>query len=292
MGMRSSSSAHFFLTSGSFPDVSRIFSVADQPSPACTQAVVTGSYCSEQISWYLSSQRFWRGQSDGVVGVGVRVTVTSTVGNETITTHEHRWPAESELIPGCTLGCQECQINGGTVQLIYWPPMSSIWIDGLYSAITGNGTATSTIVTLGTTLTSPTVYVSFDSLYARDSCSAFDKTYYDKIVAITDTATLSSIHGWNYINDLGGSASFNFTDLYVSPVPDEIYESQPRCASSLVMARGKSGPRPTGWTCPRYIPYEPILAIPVEVRYIDPSWASCNGSINGVYDPPSKHGPA
>lgn len=267
---------------------SRYFSIAFQRTPACTQAVITGSYCSETISAYLHRQKFWKGQSDGVVGVGESVPITSMVGNKTITTHDLRWPSATSLVPGCTLGCQACQINGGTVQLIYWPPMSSTWIDGLYSAITGNSPATSTVVTLGTTLTSPTVYVSFDSLYARDSCSAFGKTYYDEIVAITDTATLSSIYGWGYINGIGSPASFNFTDLYVSPVPDKIYESQPRCASSLFMTRAK-GPRPSGWTCPRIFPYEPILAIPAEVRHIDPGWEYCNGSINGVYDPPSKY---
>lgn len=246
-------------------------SIAYQSTPACKQAAVTGSYCSETISQYLNDRSNWSEQSDGVMGIGGGM----------------QWPATSELVPGCTLGCQACQINGGTVQLIYWPPMSSTWINGFYSAITGNSTATSTIVTLGTTLTSPTVYVSFDSLYARDSCIPFGTTYYNSIVAITDTATMSSIQGWNYANQLGYPASFNFTDLYVTPVPEEIYQMQPRCASSRAMGK-KTGPFPDDWTCPRDTPYEPILAIPAEVRHIDPRWAGCKGSLNGVYDPPSK----
>jgi hypothetical protein len=266
-------------------------SIAFQSTPACKQAAITGSYCSQTISQYLNDLSNWSEQLDGVMGIGGLVPITSTMGNATITTLDHqRWPATSELVPGCTLGCQACQINGGTVQLLFWPPMSSTWINGLYSAITGNSTATSTIVTLGTTLTSPTVYVSFDSLYARDSCTPFGTTYYNEIVAITDTATLSSIWGWRYANLLGYSASFNFTDLYVTPVPNEIYQSQPRCESSWAMGRkaGGIGGASDGWTCPRDTPYEPILAIPAEVRNIDPGWASCKGSLNGVYDPPSK----
>jgi hypothetical protein len=249
--------------------------------PKCKEAVITGSYCSEAISGFARSMMGWGEELAG------GVVVESTMGNRTITTNVQEWPATSTILPGCTIGCHTCRINGGTVQLIYWPPMSSTWIEGLYSAITGNGTATSTFVTLGTTLTSPTVYVSFDSLYAQDMCSTFSKTFYNEIVAITDTATLSSIWGWNHIDGVGKSASFNFTDLYMSPVLDNIYQSQPRCAVSLWHI-ARDGKHPPGWACARDLPYEPILAIPDEVRQLDPSWARCDGSVNGAYDPPSK----
>lgn len=39
-------------------------------------------------------------------------------------------------------------------------------------------------------------------------------------------------------------------------------------------------------TCPRDLPYAPILAVPVEVRDLDPAWKSCTGGLYGVYDPP------
>lgn len=50
--------------------------------------------------------------------------------------------------------------------------------------------------------------------------------------------------------------------------------------------------QPANWSCPRTAPYEPILAIPIEVRQIDPDWADCVGGINGVYDPPIALTPA
>ncbi|KAL1585181.1 hypothetical protein WHR41_06517 [Cladosporium halotolerans] len=205
---------------------------------------------------------------------------------------DYSYDFTSSVISGTTTSCQ---INGGTVQLIYWPPASSTWINGNYSAITRNSSEKATIVTLGTTLTSPTVYVSFDSLYARDSCSLFGKTHYDQIVAITNTANLSSLYGWGRYNGLGSPASFNFTDLYVTPVPDYIYQSQPRCASSYAMfdpRRGNQLTMPANWTCPRTAPYDPILSIPMEVRDLDPDWANCIGGINGVYDPPIALTPA
>jgi hypothetical protein len=81
----------------------------------------------------------------------------------------------------------------------------------------------------------------------------------------------------------------------VSPVPDYIYQSQPRYGSSEVMFYANKGPhlsRPANWTCPRTAPYEPILAIPVETLRIDPAWANCLGGINGAYDPPKALTPA
>lgn len=193
--------------------------LAIRSPPSCTQASVTGAPCSTLYDAFQRNANYYGHNTEGVVGGGMNwTTYTTTTGNKTndvatITTNTFFWDPSSTFAPGCTLGCQSCQVNGGTVQLIYWPPASSTWINGNYSAITANASGPVTIETLGTTLTSPTVYVSFDSLYARDSCSFFGKTHYDQIVAITNSANLSSIHGWGRYNGLGYSASFNFTDL-------------------------------------------------------------------------------
>lgn len=86
------------------------------------------------------------------------------------------------------------------------------------------------------------------------------------------------------------SASFNFNDLYQDPVPDEIYESQPRCWLSSRAAQGRRyGSLPSDYPgCARTAPYEPIIVIPAEVRNLDPEWAGCRGGIEGAYDPPGK----
>ena len=186
--------------------------------PSCAQATITGTVCSTLVDKFLDNAAIYNPKENGVVAGGWNYTTyLTTQGSEkdvsTITTYVPYWNPHSTFAPGCTLGCHSCQINGGTVQLIYWPPESSTWINGNYSALSGNSSETRTIVTLGTTLTSPTVYVSFDSLYARDSCSAFGKTYYDEIVAITNTANLSSLYSWGRYNGLAYPASFNFTDL-------------------------------------------------------------------------------
>ena len=158
--------------------------------------------CSRLISSHLRHAQWYYGINDGVVVLdwtGTTYTATdASNGRSTITSNvKVPWDPSSSVAPGCTLGCHSCQVNGGTVQLIYWLPASSTWINSNDSGINDSGNGIRTLVTLGTTLTSPTVYVSFDSLYARDSCSAFSKTYFNEIVAITDSATLKSIYGWN-----------------------------------------------------------------------------------------------
>lgn len=185
--------------------------------PSCTQAAITGALCSSVISEVLNYVKELNPHKDGAAVLDIATTYQTTEESNartaTIISNIWSWDPSSSVAPGCTLGCQSCQINGGTVKLIYWLPMSSTWIDGNYSAISGSSSEAVTTLTLSTTLTSPIVYISFDSLYARDSCSAFGTTHYNKIVAITNTANLSSLYGWNYRNGLGSTASFNFTDL-------------------------------------------------------------------------------
>lgn len=135
-------------------------------SPDCTQATITGSLCeSVQSSWL---------QTEGVVGeidgkVGERLTTFTSNGTREVSSW---WPSTSILAPGCSVGCQSCRVSGSNVKLLYWPPATTSNNNGTFHAITSsNNTGVVTAVAHGTTLTSPTVYISFDRLYASDSCS-------------------------------------------------------------------------------------------------------------------------
>jgi hypothetical protein len=127
-------------------------------------------------------------------------------------------------------------------------------------------------------------------LWARDSCSNFGPTISNTIVAITNTEALSSLYGYGWPNGRQDTASFDFEDLYKNPTPDSIYERQPRCGQSRAQAQGgRYRPLPSDYTgCARTAPYEPIIVVPQEVRALVPGWASCNGGIRGLYDPPRK----
>ena len=209
--------------------------------PPCSQATVSPGQCVSLRSQYLAtwddgaaSALNW-GYGDQTIGEA-ETEVTLINGSSTNFGVTSWWPTHSTLFPGCTVGCLSCAITGGKVQLIYWPEGTSTLSNmngtgqsiGPPSAIPRSITSSSEAkhnqsdvriaTAFGTTLTYPTVYISYSQVYASDSCSGVGGTYYNKIIPISDPAGLSSL--WATMD--GGvaglsSASFNFTDLN-SPV--------------------------------------------------------------------------
>ncbi|KAK5711207.1 hypothetical protein LTR17_018497 [Elasticomyces elasticus] len=252
------------------------------PKPNCTQAAITGGACSSLVSAYFMNYTMY--------GQATNPGYISTSGS-------YSWPSTSAFAPGCTLGCQTCAITGQNVQLYYWPPATAA--SGA-AFIDGNGTATampnvnsmnaSTPVIAnvdGTLLTSPTIYISYDKLYASDSCSGIGQTYYNTIIPLADGAELSSMEyremrdmAWYYT-----TSSFNLDDLK-QPVPDSIYNKQPRCAASSLAFYGEGLGQDYSFVCPRIHPYAPIIAVPSAVSNVDPEWASCTAWYGGLFDPP------
>ena len=242
--------------------------------PSCTRATITGDYCSSEVSNFLTPRSEF---------------YTPTV-NASIAT--------STVVPGCTIGCQKCRVTGNSVKVLFWPPETGV-SNG--STRWANATGPMTADTLGTTFTSPTVYISFDQLHASDSCSAIGPSFTDKIVAITNSDDLSSI--WGVSTRYGGfgallsssysTAPYNYTDLLSTPVPYDIYARQPFCMTTLVShARGWfpnmiEEESSSGFLCSTTMPYAPILAIPPEVFDLDPAWRACDGDLQGAYDPPT-----
>ncbi|KAK4897580.1 hypothetical protein LTR27_004726 [Elasticomyces elasticus] len=252
------------------------------PKPNCTQAAITGGACSSLVSAYFMNYTMY--------GQATNPGYISTSGS-------YSWPSTSAFAPGCTLGCQTCAITGQNVQLYYWPPATAA--SGA-AFIDGNGTATampnvnsmnaSTPVIAnvdGTLLTSPTIYISYDKLYASDSCSGIGQTYYNTIIPLADGAELSSME-YREMRDMAwfyATSSFNLDDLK-QPVPDSIYNKQPRCAASSLAFYGEGLGLDYSFVCPRIHPYAPIIAVPSEVSNVDPEWASCTAWYGGLFDPP------
>lgn len=75
--------------------------------------------------------------------------------------------------------------------------------------------------------------------------------------------------------------SFNFADL-AEPVPDSIYNKQSRCmvSSNAWHNMGQIG----DFSCARTESYAPIIAVPPEVRALDPAWESCQAWYGGLFD--------
>lgn len=199
------------------------------------------------------------------------------------------WPATQAFAPGCTLDCGRCAVTGGTIQLLYFPP-----------GLTPHA-ATEPVVatTLGTVLTSPTYYISFESLYASDACKGVGSTLTSMILPIPTSEPLSTLfattmpcdahrenNAWLGLIDIG-TASLNVTDLMHDSVPYSIYTSQPYCASQIAA----SGCNPD--SCPTTLPYRPLIVLSSQLlNTLDPAWATCSLDLRGLYDPPRALQPA
>ncbi|KAF2233819.1 hypothetical protein EV356DRAFT_533358 [Viridothelium virens] len=285
------------------------------PSPSCTQASIAEPLCNALRSSYIDagfSENNGVITSNGASGFSGGFMERPTVSWPSVdpefpdmfflpTTTSYlspTWPRSSTLAAGCTLGCGNCAITGGTVQLIHWlQPAPTPAIKGTRKS---HGTVDGAVVasTLGTTFTSPTIYVSLADVHAGDSCSAIAKTHSNTILPLTNTNQLSSI--WAQYQGHLSTVSFNFTDLN-TPIPASIYTRQPWCAAwtstmatedlnfgacnrSATFGRGESTCYPT---CPQTQPFNPILVLPTGfLKPIDVAWASCNLDIRGVFDPP------
>ncbi|KAI9685448.1 MAG: hypothetical protein M1822_004579 [Bathelium mastoideum] len=240
--------------------------VSIQP-PSCSQASIQPSLCSQLQANFEATYE--------------EVENPAAAGNSTITSppiaSSTGWPASSILGPGCSVGCGGCAITGGTVQLLYWPVAETAAPENV----------TVTAHAFGTVFTSPTVYVSFASIYASDSCSAVGATYGPTIIPL-EPAQLSSV--WeSYPNFMSAqTAAFNFTDLAGETLAPNVASRRPQCAVWLSSQYASASIYAPNTTCPGAYCGEPIIVVPSTfLQYIDPSWATCSHDIRGLYDPPT-----
>lgn len=126
--------------------------------------------------------------------------------------------------PACTTptsapsGCGKCTIGGANVQLLYWPVTVEGDFCGQRTTIVNNATTTRSVVSGGITFASPSVYVSFKSLYAFDSCSSEIGSRIEGTVLAMQSDKLSSARG-NHLQHRT-PYSLNYADLNV-PVPGQ-----------------------------------------------------------------------
>lgn len=179
-----------------------------------------------------------------------------------------------------------CAIGGGTVRLGYWPVSTAGGLCATNgSTIAPITTGPSTIVTWGTTLTSPTVYLSFDTLFAISwGLQYWNNSYVTVLgqnltnVVVPEAATaVSSIcfaSGLQEAADLpiqtGYAEPINYADLN-EPIRASVYN----CAANLSIGLGNG----TIWNN-----YAPQLAFPTDLSKVQSAWSGClvgAGSVAG-----------
>jgi hypothetical protein len=196
--------------------------------PACTQASVNSVQCEFFSSEYFSA---WSARNsdpnpqdwDAVPFLSVGYQPTSSVLSNGSTQFYSYWPSSSVIAPGCTLGCGQCAITGGTVRLLYWPvpKTSAIQIPSNDQPMT--------VFANGTKFVSPTVYISYHNIYASNSCGNLGTTHVETIVPLPDPTDLSSLWA-NWDMTVESTARFNYADLN-TPIAHSVYDRLPQCAS-------------------------------------------------------------
>ncbi|KAK4954569.1 hypothetical protein LTR10_008002 [Elasticomyces elasticus] len=166
--------------------------------------------------------------------------------------------------------CGQCTMNGGTVKLLYWEDQATNPIS--VTSITSDWPQT--VVSNGTTLYSPSVYISFQTAFATNSCGRVGLNYTGTMLTLhpEDLSTQVHVGGKVYQTGANRYESLNYADLGGLP-PVDVYESQPSCIM---------------FGCPTIYStsYFPTIAIPPKMRSMDAAWIDCDVGLDGLYDPP------
>ncbi|KAK1067572.1 hypothetical protein LTR74_006242 [Friedmanniomyces endolithicus] len=169
--------------------------------------------------------------------------------------------------------CGRCTLNGGTVELYYWP--DPVTLSNNHPTITGSiADSPHSTVLNGTTLYSPSVYISFQTAYATNSCHRVGRDHTGTMLALRpeDVSTQVHVGGPVYQSGANRYGAMDYADLTGLP-PASVYESQPSCIM---------------FGCATIYPssYFPTLVVPSQMRSLDPAWEDCDVGLDGLYDPP------
>ncbi|KAK5020393.1 hypothetical protein LTR60_000555 [Cryomyces antarcticus] len=182
-----------------------------------------------------------------------------------------------------------CFFEAQNVQLAFWPVSTkpdniSTLCGGHQITVKDNATGIVTALALGTTLTSPTVYVMFSTLYALDACGNTLGTPLSNYVLPQSSSQISTQCG-RYHAGLGIGSPMNFADMN-SPVPWSAYSCMPQC--------GQGGGEWKNFCSTIWDDFLPQLAYPTDVNRIQPEWKSCTFMLYGnfLFDPPIALQPA
>ncbi|KAI7465172.1 hypothetical protein KC351_g15090 [Hortaea werneckii] len=162
------------------------------------------------------------------------------------------------------------------------------------SVMTSAPTKPETAMYENITLTSPSVYISFHTAYANNECGSQVGKRYPGAILPLNPDELSSVYGlygtlYSTLSDplfpvpvtsaYLKAASFNLADLNW-PVPVSAYQNQPKF---------KLGGEIFSVV---FDDYRPVLAVPPQIREMDPAWKTCELDWEGLYDPPKALQPA
>ncbi|KAE8391663.1 hypothetical protein BDV23DRAFT_193047 [Aspergillus alliaceus] len=178
--------------------------------------------------------------------------------------------------------CTQCHFLPGTATMYYWPVITAngdlCAQDGTTIPATPTGEGPNTAILDDHTLVSPSVYISFTSIYAwsnRRFGHQCGLNHYNKMISVHPTAITSRRGHRNARYPIYGTAyPFNFAEF--------LPQTTGNYTQSLIPWPQYRG----GSQCPIYDPsctmvrddYVPFINMPDEVTKIDADWENCNRS--------------
>ncbi|KAL5341406.1 hypothetical protein BJX70DRAFT_358690 [Aspergillus crustosus] len=204
--------------------------------------------------------------------------ITSTPGDTNSPIRPIDCPATQRVYPEEN-PCSDCHFLPGTATLFYWPVTTADGDLCLQNGTTLPASGLSTAIVNGDTFVSPTVYLSFTTIYAWSNrmnhrgyqCGV---SHSNEILSI-DPSTLYSVrYHRNAKYPIYGTAyPFNFAEFQ----QHEVGEYTQSLIPWPQFLGGQQCPLPSSDTCTIVRDnYTPWVWLPEEVRDIDPGWTVCN----------------
>ncbi|KAL2819268.1 hypothetical protein BDW59DRAFT_181689 [Aspergillus cavernicola] len=175
--------------------------------------------------------------------------------------------------------CSNCHFLPGTATLFYWPVTTASGDLCLQDGTTLPASGPSTALVDGSTFISPTVYLSFTSIYAWSNRRAHPGSqcgidHSNTVIAVNpETVTSMRGHRNGRYPVIGTEYPFNFAEF----MPHEIGEYTQSLIPWPQYRGGAQCPIPDENTCSLIRDdYMPNVLLPEEVRGIDAGWTACD----------------
>lgn len=278
-------------------------------SPTCT---IQPSDCDPLWADYSASLTAWR-QGSNATSIGTAPQAQITQSPQTPPCQNQSEASRYAAAASSIYGCGLCTIFGDAVELVYFPvpttvsrdmcattPSTSLTHYGpgavieAYQGTQYGANATmapggaQTAVVGHNTFTSGTAYISIGSVWAENRCSSTIGTpVSNAILAMPSESVLSLRYRQDHFQYFAVTSTqtgypVSYAD-FNSPVPYSAWIGQEKCEGYY-----------DTWYCG--VIYEndfrPQLAIPPEIRQLNPAWDGCQMWYGGLYDPPLALQPA
>ncbi|KAK5683464.1 hypothetical protein LTS10_004997 [Elasticomyces elasticus] len=189
-----------------------------------------------------------------------------------------------------------CTVQGGDVELLYWPATTTSTTNGIHAELYANRTWTATpqavtAIYKNLTLSSPSIYIEFKTAFALNNCGQGVGGRYPGAIISLDPKELYTIQAdFDFFvvtttvrekletTTFYQSAPMNYHDLTGLP-PGAAFQAMPMCVAE---------------PCDIITPsrYHPQLVLPTQVRALDAAWTTCGLDWQGLWDPPKVLQPA